>query len=282
MDSFLAVEKALSYVRLENQEGPAGARNQGVKRSRNPYILFVDADVVLQAQALEWIRESLDLYSHRPDVAGVLGSYADTVPWDDFLTNFKNLYVCFIYQITETLSPYLHTPIFCVKKEILVKAGGFDPCSATTEDFRLGVLLGSQGHHFVIDRRVKGRHLKRYTLRSVAREDWRRISDLSVIKLSPEQRWFVFKAHRPHRVLAILMPGLVLLSLVLAITDPAWGVLGALLLTMFLVANIGFLAYCARQKGVVFAIKSCAFLFLEMLWAELALVVAFLPLPKFR
>ena len=116
MDSFLAVEKALRYVRLENQEGPAGARNQGVKRSRNPYILFVDADVVLQTQALEWIRESLDLYSHRSDVVGVLGSYAETVPWDDFLTNFKNLYVCFIYQITETLSPYLHTPIFLCKE----------------------------------------------------------------------------------------------------------------------------------------------------------------------
>ena len=163
-----------------------------------------------------------------------------------------------------------------------MKAGGFDSLAATAEDFRLGVKLGLQGQHFVIDRRVKGRHLKPYTLRSVAREDWRRIRDLSAIKFSLEQCWFVFKAHRIHRVVAILLPGLVMLSLALAITETMFWPLSAVFLSMFLGVNMGFIIFCARQKGMVFAIKSCAFIFLEMLWAELALIVAFLPRPKFR
>ena len=259
-------------VTLEQKSGPAVARNEGLKRAKNPYVFFLDADVVLVTRSIEWIRESLDLYSHRADIAGVLGSYSEAIPWNDFLTNFKNLHICFLYKSTDTLSPYLHTPIFCVKGEILKQVGGFDPRFTTAEDFLLGILLGTKGFHFVIDRKLQGVHLKRYTLTRILKEDWQRIRDLSGIRLNRKQRRFALRAHRLHRLLSLALPGPVLFCSVLTLLNPIYGPIALLLLFIFYLCNLPFLVYAGGQRGLGFAVKAGLFVFLEMLWAEIALV----------
>ena len=268
-------DASLQYLPLKQRSGPAAARNEGLKRAKNPYVLFLDSDVVLPRRSLQWIRESLDLYSHRSDIAGVLGSYAEAIPWDDFLTNFRNLSICFLYKSTNTLSPYLHTPIFCVKKEILEEMGGFDPQFKWAEDFRLGILLGSQGFRFVIDRKIEGVHLKRYQLRTILREDWRRVGDLRAMKLEGEQKRFALRAHRFRRLLSVALPGPVLIFALLTFVGPIFGKIACSLLALFYLSNLPFLFYLRGQRGVGFALKAALFLFLEMLWAELALVGSF-------
>ena len=267
-------EAHLHYLPLKEKSGPAGARNEGLKRAKNPYVLFLDADVVLPQRSLQWIRESLDLYSHRSDIGGVLGSYSEAIPWDDFPTNFKNLSICFLYKSTDTLSPYLHTPIFCVRKEILDAVGGFDPRFNRAEDFRLGILLGSQGFRFVIDRKVEGIHLKRYQLRTILQEDWRRVGDLHAIELDGEQRRFALRAHRLGRLFSVALPGPVLIFALLTFLDPIYGRIACSLLFIFYLCNWPFLLYLRGQRGVGFALKAALFLFIEMLWAEVALVAS--------
>ncbi|RPJ50840.1 MAG: glycosyltransferase family 2 protein, partial [Methanobacteriota archaeon] len=109
------------------RQGPAAARNLGFRQAVHPHVLFLDADIVLPPNALTRIRETLELYEHRPDVAGVLGQYAEELPDGDFFTNYKNLSACYLYRITETQSPFLHTPVFCIRRTVFEEAGGFDP-----------------------------------------------------------------------------------------------------------------------------------------------------------
>lgn len=262
---------AIRYLALERKSGPAVARNKGAQQARHPFVLFLDADIVVTRQSIELIRESLELYSHRSDIAGVLGSYSEVIPWDDFLTNFKNLAICFLYKSTDTLSPFLHTPIFCIRREILDSVGGFDPRLRTAEDFFLGILLGTQGFYFVIDRALEGVHLKRYSLATILREDWRRIHDLAAIKLSRSQRRFALRAHRPHRLLSLVLPGPILLGLILTPSYPVCGNVALLLLAVFCLCNLPFLLYARKQRGLGFALKAAGFLFFEMVWAEIAL-----------
>ena len=259
------------YLYLNQHSGPAEARNAGVRETRSPYVFFVDADVVLPKQTIEWVRETLELYSHRSDVVGVLGTYSEIVPWEDFLTNFKNLNVCFLYRWTQTLSPYLHTPIFCIRRDVLEDVGGFDSRFKTAEDFRLGVVLGSRGYRLVIDRRIKGVHLKHYRLGAILREDWQRISDLRGMDMEEGERRFAMRAHRFHRLLSLVLPGLVVAFAALAVMAPIFAKVALGLLFAFYLCNLPLLNYLRKQRGLSFAAQGAAFVFLEMLWAELAL-----------
>ena len=264
----------IHYHRLSRHSGPGAVRNRGLSEIASPWVLFLDGDVLLPERSLEWIRESLHLYSHREDVVGVLGTYAEELPWNDFVTNFKNLVTCYLYRRTDTLSPYVHTPILCIQRELLQQAGGFETQVRTAEDFRLGLRLGSQGYRFVIDRRVRGLHLRRYTLGQVLREDWRRICDLRKLRPNKGQRKFYYQAMRWNRLVSLFLPGPILMAAVLIPWYPAtsWLVLAGLLL--FLLSNLRFLGYARRYLGWIFSIKAALFLFVEMLWAEIVLFLS--------
>jgi glycosyltransferase involved in cell wall biosynthesis len=259
------------FLRMEKRSGPAAVRNEGLRKARYKFIFFLDSDVVLPPFSLDRIREALDLYSHREDVGGVLGMYSEEVPWTDALTNFKNLYTCYLYRITDTRSPFLHTAIFCVRREVLEAAGGFNTNLATAEDFHLGVALGSKGFRFIIDRKIRGVHLKKYTLAGVLKEDWRRIRDLSSIRLTPEERRFSYRAHRPTRLLSLVLPVPVALLLLGGIWIPAAFLGGLAGLLLFLIANLGFLRYCRKVKGLGFSAQAAFILFIEMAWASMVL-----------
>lgn len=267
---------ALRVVTSEVRKGPASARNLGASTASSPYLLFLDADVVLPTSTLFWIRETLDLYSHRKDVAGVLGAYAETTPSEGFLTNFKNLCTTYLYRVTETQSPFLHTAIFAVKREVLQAAGGFDARLDRAEDFMLGVKLGSQGYRFIIDRRIKACHLKEYTLGDILVEDWQRVQNLGRIELSNEERRFSYKAHRWSRLVSLASPGLAVLGFAASLMKPGLIWLPFLLGLLFLVANLRFGFYLVARKGWWFGVRSLLFLFLEMLWASLAVFASLL------
>jgi len=267
----------ISYCRLEQQSGPAAARNYGASQVSNAYVLFLDSDILLPCRAIEWIRDTLDLYSHRSDVVGVLGCYSETIPWRDFFSRYKNLGVTFLYRETDTLSPYLHTPIFCVKLEVLNSVGGFDSTVNTAEDFHLGTVLGSQGYRFVIDRRILGVHLKKYSFLKILKEDWRRIQDLRAVRFSRNQRKFALQAHRFHRLLSLALPGPVLVGLVSAPWSSAAGQAALLLACLFYLCHLRFLTYCGRYEGIFFSLQSAAFIFLEILWVQVALARSLLP-----
>lgn len=258
------------------QTGPAGARNTGMKKALNPYILFLDSDVLLPSKAIEWIRESLDLYSHRPEIKGVLGLYSETIPHSNFLSNYKNLYTRQIYMNTNLLSPYIHTPIFCIERKLLLTCDGFNTNLITGEDFQLGVTLGSQGYRFAIDLRINGIHLKKYNLPQILRENSRRIYSLSRLKLSPGEKKFALRAHRWSRILSLGIPGPTLVMGVLSIRQPVALFLCLSLLICFALVNLPFLKLCKRSNGKVFALKSAAFLFLEMLISEYLTLMSYL------
>ena len=272
LDVLSTLDVPAQCIRLDSQGGPGAARNRGLESARHPYLLFLDADVVLPERSLDWLRDSLDLYSHRTEVGGVLGTYADRLPAASFWTNFKNLNTCFLYRTTETLSPFVHTPIFCARKELIKEAGGFDSALATAEDFQLGLNLGTAGHRFVIDRRVQGWHLKRYSLKGILLEDKRRIRDLRRAKPKEEQRRFYYRAHRWSRIASVALPLPILVLGGLGAWDPAAALAALMLLILFYGFNRRFLVYCRQRLGWSFFFRAFLFLFVEMLWASFCVV----------
>ena len=137
----------------------------------------------------------------------------------------------------------------------------------TAEDFRLGVVLGSRGYRFVIDRRIQGVHLKSYTAGGILREDRRRVADLRRVELAPEERQFYYRAHRSARLLSLVLPSLIAVNSLASIWFPQLLWVGLILLLLFVGLNFRFFNFCRRERGWLFGIFTAAFFAMEMTWA---------------
>ena len=163
-----------------------------------------------------------------------------------------------------------------MKRDILVQNGGFSEDQSRAEDFKLGISLGSRGFRFIIDWRVKGIHLKQYSLAGLLAEDWRRIFDLRKIMLTEEERRFSFRAHRWNRILSLALPAPILVLGLLGIVKAGFLWLAGALLILFGTLNYGFLTFCIQQRGLWFGLKAAFFLLGEMLWAQTAALASLL------
>ena len=260
-------------LRLPRNVGPAAARNRGAEATNFLYLLFLDADIQVPDRALFWFRDTLDLYSHRPDVAGVLGTYSERAPRRGFLSDYKNLTTSYLYRATDTWSPFCHTAIVCLRREVFESVGGFDETLRHGEDFKLGAQLGSRGFRLIIDRRIQAVHLKTYTWSKALREDWDRVQSLSRLELDPAAKRFSWRAHRWSRLLSLAIPPGILICLSLGIAvNPHWhlGWLG--LAGVFLLLHQRYLRFLRRRGSFSFALQAAFTQLAELTLADLALI----------
>src|SRR5689334_19004767 len=75
--------------------GPAAARNAGARVARGDILLFVDADVEVQATTVGRFVEHFDRH---PEVAAAFGSYDDDPAHPNFASQYRNLLHHFIHQ----------------------------------------------------------------------------------------------------------------------------------------------------------------------------------------
>src|SRR5438128_1479518 len=95
----LAEQSEAEVIRVAKRRGPAHARNIGARQANGDILFFVDADVVIPADARDKVREVLE---QEPDVAAIIGSYDDDPSERNFLSQFKNLFHHFVHQHAST------------------------------------------------------------------------------------------------------------------------------------------------------------------------------------
>lgn len=107
---------------------PAVGRNQGAKAATQPYLLFLDADVILPAKFLE--RTMSEMVDRNLDIASCFVTPLSTLKIDYLWHEFANYY----FVISKNFLP--HVPGFCIfaKKNLHNKIKGFDETLFTAED----------------------------------------------------------------------------------------------------------------------------------------------------
>src|SRR5438132_8084463 len=75
--------------------GPAAARNSGARRASGEILVFVDADVVVHADAFERIRR---VFSEDETLTAVFGSYDDQPAAGGLVSDFRNLLHHHVHQ----------------------------------------------------------------------------------------------------------------------------------------------------------------------------------------
>jgi len=132
---------------------PGAARMLGLSALDASWVLFVDADVELDAV---WMREALAM-AERADarLGGLWGRLEEWfVDGEGERPGNPDMYKV---GRTERETPYMATLAF-YRRDALVRAGGYDPRLSSEEDFELGLRLGAAGFTMRSAGRLAARH----------------------------------------------------------------------------------------------------------------------------
>jgi glycosyltransferase involved in cell wall biosynthesis len=168
------------------KHGAAAARNLGAASATGDYLLFIDADVVVEADATERIADLL----LRENYAAVVADFHDHSLQPGILAHFQADLVHTIYQgLDAEESPCLGTHCAMIRRDTFESSGGFNEqyASATVEDFAFGYCLRAQGLRIAIARHALIWHNHPYDLRSFARNYFSKARDLFHLVAGPPE-----------------------------------------------------------------------------------------------
>jgi glycosyltransferase involved in cell wall biosynthesis len=151
--------------------GPAHARNEGARAASGDILVFVDADVVVHADAFDRIRAR---FAADPGLTAVFGSYDDRPEAPGAVSGFRNLLHHQVHQESAGHATTFWAGLGAVRRAAFESAGGFDtdtPHRRAVEDVELGMRLSDAGGRIVLDPQLLGTHLKRWTLAGMVRTD---------------------------------------------------------------------------------------------------------------
>ena len=250
-----------SLVELPGKpRGPSYARNRGAEVARGDWLVFVDADVCVHPNTL---RQFADIAARETDVAAVFGSYDDGPPAPGIPSKYRNLLHHYVHNKNAGDAETFWAGCGAIRRDVFWNVGMFDEWHfwrPQVEDIELGRRVRAAGHRILLRPEIQGRHLKRWTVRSILTADlkhrgvpWTRLimtegssAGSRVLNLKPLEKWCTFAA------------GLAILAmLVAAIARTAWPLLAALAAAGFIiVAHRDFYLLVHRRCGLRVALGS--------------------------
>ncbi len=277
----VAARSGCRVTRLPENVGAAMAKNIGAREAKGDIITFTDGDILLQPDTLHLVAE----HFQDPTVAGVVGLLGQKLRYENFSSQFKNLWMHFTYRriaaspAAERGVGLFFTSIASIRREVFERLGGFDTHykgASVTEDIEFGQRLLSAGCKVRLDGRLTVEHLKHYSPAGLLKTDLERAFGLTKTwlrkKLRPRQEdthqkyyasvpWF-FMVGVP---LAWLLP--LFVALAMWIRQP-WLMWGAVLAYAgILLVNAPFLSDLFRARGWKFGLQCCLFLPVD-LWVS--------------
>lgn len=139
--------------------GPGGARNRAAEIARGDVLWFVDADVVVHADAARCLSNGFD----GEEVVAVFGSYDSNPPARNFFSQYKNLVHHYYHQRASDEAQTFWSGCGAVRRATFLASGGFDVERyqyPSIEDIELGHRLIKAGGRVRLLRDVQCTHLK--------------------------------------------------------------------------------------------------------------------------
>ncbi|MCI0477374.1 MAG: glycosyltransferase [Anaerolineales bacterium] len=266
---------ACRVIRADENIGAARAKNRGAHAAMGDILFFTDDDVIVSRDALARLVENFD----DARVAGVIGLLDSKIPFDDFASNFKNLWMRFTYErIPREHIGLFYTSVAAMRREIFLALGGFDENyrgASIAEDTEFGQRAWVAGHNIVLDPRVGVTHCKQYTPREVLRTDFRRARALMLLRLRKRGQPFYTSVPLFYQ-LAVPTIFAALASLAFAFFDVFFLAASVVLLFTVYCLLFTWLAYLAREHGLRFALIAALFQPVDVIAVGLGMLSAVL------
>jgi glycosyltransferase involved in cell wall biosynthesis len=151
--------------------GPAAARNRGSRQASGDILVFIDADVEVHDDAFMRIRRA---FEGDAGLAALFGSYDDDPGADGLVSDFRNLLHHYVHHQGAGAATTFWAGLGAIRRDVFLALGGFDEVrfpTASVEDIELGLRLHTRGGRILLDPAIQGKHLKEWTLPSMAKTD---------------------------------------------------------------------------------------------------------------
>ena len=150
--------------RMPENSGPSAARNEGIRRTQAPLVLFADSDVVICSP--DAFNAFITAFEANPDVNTVATISLPTPENDSFLSRYTALNEFLLYDRwignRPVVDPWpeISTRFGAYRRELLEAIGGFDTSIpiASVEDADLFYRIQEKGHHGVLLAHLKIGH----------------------------------------------------------------------------------------------------------------------------
>jgi GT2 family glycosyltransferase len=177
----IAATFPVRLVPTQGRVGPAAARNLGARAAEGDILFFIDADVMLR-------RDSLDRLVRRfaeGHVDAVCGVQAAGMRERNLASQYKNLWMRWTYLRLTGDVPLFYTTAAAISRPLFWQAGGFDVgyTAPSLEDTAFGQKLARLSLRVRVQPDLEVEHVKRYSVASLLRTDFRRAAALTRLKL---------------------------------------------------------------------------------------------------
>lgn len=167
----IAAENGCRVFVMENQSGPAVARNYGSEKATGEILLFIDSDVLVKSDTLEIVAST---FSEYPDISALFGSYDDTPTEKDFISQYRNLLHHYVHQNSNPDAATFWAGCGAVRRKVFLELNGYDNerfAEPSIEDIELGYRMREKGHKIRLDKNLQVTHLKHWGWYSMIKTD---------------------------------------------------------------------------------------------------------------
>jgi glycosyltransferase involved in cell wall biosynthesis len=251
----LAGRSGARVIASRGRMGPAAARNMGAEMARGDYLLFLDADCVVQPDTLGLVVES---FQTDPGLEALFGSYDDSPGAANFMAQYKNLFHHYVHQHGREEASTFWTGCGAMKRTRFLALGGFDIQRyrrPSIEDIDLGYRLKRAGGRIRLAKNIQVKHLKAWSFLAVLKSD---IFDRGIpwTRLILRDRVFTgdLNLQIHNRVSVVATYGL-LLSLAISLFQPQGLVATLGLVLLLLILNFDLYRFFYDKRGLAFSFR---------------------------
>lgn len=266
----IAEDFGARVISMPEPSGPAAARNKGAQEAQYPILVFTDSDVLAPKKLLSLLKKSF----MQSEADCVQGTFSDVCPYADFFSQYKNLYNRYVINQLPEWIDTTYTSLTAVRKSAFLDSGGFDEGirTASVEDRTLGRNLIRNGYRIYLDRHIEVVHNKKLNAQKFYRNQFHRSRDLAKLLLrnreeakeAEEEGQEVdsfaeqgrFGTNSATAMMRLPIALAVILFSGIAIWQPLFLIMTAVLIVHFCYLITPFTFYLLRKRGPFFALAS--------------------------
>lgn len=163
-------QKYGKVIRHEKRLGSAQARATAAKNADGDIIVFIDSDIIVQEKI---ISRAIDHLNNNDNLAAVTGLLAVEHPNENFPSQYKNIYMHFVFSQLPLSVNFLYGSIFAIRKTDFPMKSKKSSCMRFGVDTALGLSLKNNDHEIRFCRDLEVIHLKKHTIFTLCINDFR-------------------------------------------------------------------------------------------------------------